>query len=254
MKNILIFILVFIIILLSFYIFYSKNLLFDSDKIIVDNEDWIIDVFSNSWTLGINSWILEEEIELFSLEETLEMDWRFFDNFYNIKDDFNYSELLINEFKKVKNLDDFLAFEDKFWGQLVMFTSLKLGNINIFLKYFNFLIVKDNIIEKTWKSQQNLQEILEEIFFSFFENGSYDKLWYIDDDWEYDYFRLSLMSKTIDEKIDICRSWYNNDDDIRSCTKFNIFMYANESNEYCYKLNKEYYRKWCNDTLRLMKK
>lgn len=171
-----------------------------------------------------------------------------FNSFINeIKGKYNLVDIIINEFKKVKNKEGYLNLRKKFWWDILLYAFMKIRNIKLSDKYMSYYLklnLKFNE-KKIKKSLSFFNEIIEE----YYKNGYYDKLNYKDKEGTYDYFRLSLMNYSLDKKIKICKEWFKKEDDFNSCKRVVIYMAANKENKYCEKMDGNYYKKWCNDTL-----
>lgn len=165
----------------------------------------------------------------------------------------NYVSLMIDEFQKVNTLENFINYEKKYWNQIVMFTSLKLWNKDLFLKYYDFYIDFKEIDIMSWKNKKELLNIFSNIYDKYHEEWFYDEMWYKGEDWVYDYFLLSLMSLDYNQKLKICKKWYKDEDDYNSCIRYITYMSSNKENKYCEKFEKLDEKKWCEDSLELIK-
>ena len=236
MKKILIVILLISLFINWYFLFFLKN-----DKKILINK--VTKENIEKKVKNDNKNVNLQKNKEFSLKEVLDSKEEFNKKFSNIKEKYNLANLLINEFKKVKTDKDFLNYEKKFWDQLILFTSLKLNNLDLYLKYYKFYI-------KTKIKNITYNRVKQRLVYLF--NNQFNNNFYKDD--KSDYFLLAISSWNLNYKKKQCKkAFYNDKDNYRSCVRFVTYMLANEKNKYCEKIDWDYYKKWCFDTLKLLK-
>ncbi len=173
-----------------------------------------------------------------------------------IQEKYNLVNIIIKEFREVKNRGEYFRLRKKFWWDQLLYTFIKIRNIELADKYMNYYLWSDehknlgkieNIRDKNKRNLMisDFNKILKE----YYKKWYFNELWYINPNWEYDYFRLSLMNYSLYKKIKICKEWFKKEDDFNSCRRVVIYMVANKKNGYCSMLIGNYYKKWCNDTL-----
>lgn len=231
----------------SSYIFLSKNI-FNNDNSFknTSSEEKNLNINNDKNNQSINKTNVTKSNTWITLKEALSKPWHFSKNINFIKDDFNSVELLISEFKKINDKNDLKDFENKFWSQNWMMVFLKIKDKDLFLKYMDLSIDLDKELK------DNALAVLTKIIDWYIANWYYDDLWYKDEDGTYDYFRLSLMSLGLEEKLNICKDSFKKQEDYNSCSKYVIYMSSTTKNKYCDKLS-DYEKRICDDTLKLIK-
>ena len=187
-----------------------------------------------------------------SLKKALEQN-KYLNYFVNkIKGKYNLVDSIINEFKKVKNKEDYLKLRKKFWWDTLLYAFIKIRNIELSDKYMSYYLKLNLGFNK--KEIKKKISLFNEVIKEYYRKGYYDKLTFKCKNGTYDYFRLSLMNYSLDKKIKMCKEWFKKENNFRSCKTVIIYMAASRKNDYCNMLKRFYYKKWCNDTLSYLDK
>lgn len=241
----------FVIWIMTSYFFLNNTLINNTTttgSILIDEKEQVETTVEEniSWT-----WI--------SVKEALLNDWLFSESLNLINEKFNYWELVIEEFNKVKNLEDFNKMEKKFWSQVALYTLIKLKNKEWIFRYFDYHIEKFDILSKTWLTISEFKNKLWVVIDSYIQNWYYNwevkYIWDVEYNWTVDIFLVSFLNDSLDKKILFCNEWYKDNwnwEDSNNCEKVMIFMSSTTENWNCDKL-KDGDKKWCNDTLKLIK-
>ena len=156
----------------------------------------------------------------------------------------NNIESIIDEFDKINNKNNFDKFLKKYNWQNLLYTFLRVWNKKLFLKFQKYSFKNKNI------SLENYENYMGRIF------DNYNSKWYFNwkyiNNWEYDYFLISLLNKDIKFKLNLCNKWFSNDiESLNACKKYSLFM-SYENNNDCNKMMTSVDKKWCIDTLKLI--
>ncbi len=229
-KNIFIFIILFFLWISLYLNFLAKNNI-DTWSLAKNNID--------TWSLAknnIDTWSLaKNNIDTWSLAKNNIDTWSLAKN--NI-------ESIIDEFDKINNKNNFDKFLKKYNWQNLLYTFLRVWNKKLFLKFQKYSFKNKNI------SLENYENYMGRIF------DNYNSKWYFNwkyiNNWEYDYFLISLLNKDIKFKLNLCNKWFSNDiESLNACKKYSLFM-SYENNNDCNKMMTSVDKKWCIDTLKLI--
>ena len=161
-----------------------------------------------------------------------------------IFEDFNFRDLLVGQFSKIKSVEQFSYFEYIFGRQLVLFIALKEKDLEMLHKY-NALNCRANNCDFP---ESEISKTEQKIVSSLIEKGYYDGE-YTDPDGSLDLVFLSVTNKTISEKIAICKEKLPQDSDsYRICMDAIYYMASSKDDPLCERIVDPLFARLCKDT------
>ncbi|MDD3145120.1 MAG: hypothetical protein PHV23_03320 [Candidatus Gracilibacteria bacterium] len=229
----------FVIGIISSYLFLSKSLVNNTNVTttitgseLTDGEEDTEIVDENTFGTGI------------SLKKALLKNGNFSENINLIAEKFNFAELLVNEFSKVKSEKSFDLYLDKFGAQDIVSVFGKLKNKEGLYKYYNLLFDKYNVPNED-------KEYYFGIIDTFILNGTYSGTYLYNG--TPDSSVIPLLNLSLDEKLKICKDSFSTvEADLVSCNKYSIILSSDKENNYCEKLENND-KRLCEDILSLIK-
>ncbi len=223
---------------------------------------WIF-IFFLSWCTFLNSWIkIEQKLWWSELDKILLSDKQNLVNMYDTLDKSllpNISNVLINNFDKLKDLKDFTDFDKEFDSSLMITLSLKLNNLKYWKKYWLF--------KYDYYIQEKDEYFLEDIW-QFWDKPKEGYLLVLR--WEFDRINKWIKKVSIEDLGIDLRVYYNELPlkeallkcvdlrkefgqeykwDIHSCEDKIYFYRATIENKYCEKITDKFKVRVCKDFL-----